>query len=311
MIEILDIDKTYPKGKVRACKGISLSVSSGEIFGLLGPNGAGKTTLLKLLSTLVQPTSGTARVNGYDILAQERLVRQSIGLSTGRERSFYFRLTGEENLQFFGALRGLKGSQLRRRVGELLDRLDLADMKDQKYMRYSTGMKKKLSIARALLPDPAVLLLDEPTSGIDPASRRRIRRIIRDTRQQGKCVLLATQDMREAEELADRIGILKDGELIREGSAAAMKAEFETSSIIISHAGHVPSDSVMDLRSLPGVSHVATTRTSLTVRCSRPSDVLGDIVRVVDHNAKLTDVRVVEPNLEDTYLRITGNTKHD
>lgn len=311
IIHVSSISKTYPKGRVRACKGISLTVKDGEIFGLLGPNGAGKTTLLKLLATLVRPTSGTAQVNGYDILVQERLVRRSVGLSTGRERSFYFRLTGEENLKFFGALRGLKGSRLRRQVGELLAQLDLTEMKNQKYMRYSTGMKRKLSIARALLADPEVLLLDEPTSGIDPASRRRIHRIIRNTRQQGKCVLLATQDMREADELSDRIGILRDGELIREGSAAAMKAEFETSSIIVNYVGDVPSSFVKELQCLPGVSNVAARGPSLTIRCSQPGDVLGDIVRIVDQSAKLTDVHVVEPSLEDTYLWIAGSANHD
>lgn len=232
MIVTKNLAKIYRKnGRILANANISITINKGEIFSLLGPNGAGKTTLIKILATLVIPTSGTAKVNGYDILKEENKVRRSIGLSTGRERSFYFRLTAKQNLEFFGSLQGLKGGELKARVEYVLRELGL--YKDRKYMKYSNGMKKKLSLARALLADPSVYLLDEPTCGIDPSAAQEIREMIKELRNKGKTILLATHNTDEAEKLSDTIGILKKGRLIKVGAPQDLKDLFREATIII------------------------------------------------------------------------------
>ncbi len=311
MIETLELCKIYSKGRIVANDRISLRVEDGKVFCLLGPNGAGKTTLIKILATLVLPTSGTAKVSGYDILKQGNDVRKAIGLSTGRERSFYYRLTGRQNLEFFGALRGLKGKDLGRRTEQLLNVLDLWEHKDRKYMKYSSGMKKKLSLARALLTDPPVLLLDEPTSGIDPVSTRDIRGMIRSLRDSGKSILVATHDMREAEELSDRIGILKTGKLIKDDTPERLRSAFRTSVIVIKHARDLAADAMVELQRLPSVEEVNTKDSTVSIHCRRPHAILNDVVRVIQRRTSLTDVKVTKPSLENVFIRMTEGEESD
>jgi ABC-2 type transport system ATP-binding protein len=199
-IELDDIHKTFrehswrtlllrkPPPRVEALKGITLSVAQGEVFGLLGPNGAGKTTLIKILATLVLPDSGTASVCGYDLSKAPHHIRRMIGLVNTAERSFYWRITGRENLTFFAALYNLPGFRKQERVGELIDLVGLGEMADTMFMKYSDGQKQRLAIARALLADPAVLLMDEPTKSLDPlASSELIHFAVRElVGEQGK-----------------------------------------------------------------------------------------------------------------------------
>lgn len=199
---------------VRALADLSLRVEPGEVFGLLGPNGAGKTTLLKVLATLLLPSEGGARVDGADLVRQPGAVRRRVGLATGDERTFYWRLTGRENLEFFSGLRGLSPAAARRRAAAVLESVDLVEQADEIVGRYSTGMRQRLAIARALVGDPPVLLLDEPTRSLDPVAAARVQALIRRlSREEGRTVLLATHQLGEAAAACDRIGILVAGVL--------------------------------------------------------------------------------------------------
>ncbi len=235
-IETFSITKQFPKitGWRRivsryqifqpAVDGVNLSVREGELFGLLGPNGAGKTTLIKMLSTLIQPTSGTARVNGYD-LSEDIPIKASIGLVTSDERSFYWRLTGRQNLVFFANLHGLPPEEIRDRVNIVLDHVKLSRMADQRFLTYSTGTRQRLSIARALLNQPTMLFLDEPTKGLDPLATRGLHNLIQDELrgQLGMTVFLTTHDLEEAQTLCDRIAIMHLGRIRACGTLSELR----------------------------------------------------------------------------------------
>ena len=197
-----------------AVDGVSFGIRAGEIFGLLGPNGAGKTTTIRMLCTLLEPTSGTATVNGYDVRRQAHLVRQSLGAVLTGERSIYWKLTGRENLTYFAALYHIPPATARKRIAELLERLDLAGRADEYVERYSSGMKQRIAIAKALLASPPVLLLDEPTIGLDPQSARNLRELILEIQAEGRTILLTTHYMEEADQLCDRVGIIDSGTII-------------------------------------------------------------------------------------------------
>ncbi len=198
----------------RALAGVSVRVEPGEIFGLLGPNGAGKTTLLKVLATLLLPSEGGARVHSADVVGEAAAVRRLVALATGDERAFYWRLSGWENLEFFAGLRGLAPAGARRRAAAVLEIVDLQPYADEVVGRYSTGMRQRLSLARALLSDPPVLLLDEPTRSLDPVAAGRVQALIkRLSLEEGRTVLLATHQLGEAAALCHRIGILVAGTL--------------------------------------------------------------------------------------------------
>jgi ABC-2 type transport system ATP-binding protein len=211
---------------VTALDRVDFEVDRGEVFGLLGPNGAGKTTLLKVLACLVLPTSGRALVNGYSVSGQEGAVKRSIGFVTSDERSFYWRLSGHENLRFFASLYGLHGSELRRRCAELLERIEVGgEAADEQFMNYSSGMRQRLAIARALLHDPPVLFMDEPTRSLDPLTAARLRGFVREqlVGREGKTILLATHNLAEAEALCSRVGVLVRGRLRRAGAPGDLR----------------------------------------------------------------------------------------
>ncbi len=211
---------------MRALDTVSLEIHRGEIFGLLGPNGAGKTTLLKLLACLILPSSGRAIVNGYSILEQEHGVKSSIGYVTSDERSFYWRLTGRENLRFFAHLYGLSGKALEQRCAELMGKVELdEEQADERFMYYSSGMRQRLALARALLHDPPILYMDEPTRSLDPLTGRHLRNFIREVlvEQDAKTVLLCTHNLREADDLCQRVGILVRGRMRRVGTPEALR----------------------------------------------------------------------------------------
>jgi len=207
-----------PGEAIVAVRDLNLGIPAGECYGLLGPNGAGKTTTVKMISTLLEPTAGSALVCGYDTVRQGADVRGNIGVMFAGERGLYWRLTGRENLELFGRMEYMPGSAIRARSAHLLDRLGLADRADQLVETYSTGMKQRLNLARTLLHDPPVLMLDEPTAALDPAAARGTRRLIRELRGEGKAVLLTTHSMQEAEEICDRVGVIHRGVLVAEGA---------------------------------------------------------------------------------------------
>lgn len=210
MIVVEKIGKHF--GPIRAVDGVSFSCHAGEVFGILGPNGAGKTTLLRLLATVLRPTAGTAALAGHDLRTAPEEVRRVIGvLPTGA--GLYGRLTARENLRYFGVLHGLSGRGLEERIQTLLERLDMAEAADLRAEILSTGMRQKVSLARALLHDPPILLLDEPSEGLDVPTARTVQAIIEESRAAGKCIVLSTHRMPEAERLCTCIGIIAKGRL--------------------------------------------------------------------------------------------------
>jgi len=229
-VETFELTKYYRRGKkarffrsflgkrkrFAAVNKVSIKVKQGEIFGILGPNGAGKTTLLKLLAALILPSSGEALVNGYHTVTQEKMVRSSIGVINSEERSFYWRLSGRRNLEFFARLYNLNSKEIKRKIEEIAQLFGVQDILDTRFGEYSSGTKQKIAIMRGLLHNPKILIMDEPTQGLDPVSIHSLRLIIKEkiVREQDKTVILATQRLEEAKELCHRVAIIDKG-LIR------------------------------------------------------------------------------------------------
>lgn len=227
---------------------VDLSIRDGELFGLLGPNGAGKTTLIKLLCTLILPTSGRASLFGYD-LHQEDEIRAQIGLVTSDERSFFWRLTGRQNLDFFASLNGLYALTAKERVNSVLRQVDLLDVADKQFQVYSTGMRQRLAIARALLKEPQILFLDEPTRGLDPNASSNLHELIRSlARNKEKTIFLTTHDLNEASDLCDRIAIMDDGKILACGTIAELQEQIKPSDEFELHVEGLPSNLIDKLR---------------------------------------------------------------
>jgi ABC-2 type transport system ATP-binding protein len=220
-IDVRGLRKSF--GRTEVLTGIDLTVDRGTVFALLGPNGAGKTTLINVLSTLVLPDAGTAVIDGHDVAASPLAVRASIGL-TGQSAAVDGVLTGEENLVLMGRLSGLRSRDARARARHLLERFDLAESARKRAKAYSGGMRRRLDLALSLVVTPPVLFLDEPTTGLDTRSRQALWEVIRSLRDEGTTVLLTTQYLEEADQLADRIAVLDRGVIVAEGTAAELKA---------------------------------------------------------------------------------------
>ncbi len=220
MIHVRRLTKHYAdlrRGQFTALAEVSFDAQSGQIFGLLGPNGAGKTTALRILSTLLRPSDGTATINGFDVLTQPSLVRHQLGFVSANT-GVYDRMTAWEMVEHFGRLYGLADEPLRARMEHLFDRLKMNDIRDQLGAKMSTGMKQKVSIARALVHDPPVLIFDEATSGLDVLVARALLQTVAELRDQGKCVVFSTHIMREAEKLCDRVAIMHRGHILASGT---------------------------------------------------------------------------------------------
>lgn len=233
MIHVRNLTKSYDdlrRGKFMALRGISFDARAGEVFGLLGPNGAGKTTAMRILSTVLRPTSGTALVNGYDVVTQPSQVRHQIGFVSANT-GVYDRMTAWEMVGYFGRLYGLQEDALRDRMEDIFERLKMNDIRDRLGAKMSTGMKQKVSIARAIVHDPPVLIFDEATSGLDVLVARALLRTVAELRDMGKCIIFSTHIMREAEKLCDRIAIIHGGQVLLEGSLDELQREHQQSDL--------------------------------------------------------------------------------
>jgi sodium transport system ATP-binding protein len=228
MIAAAHLTKTFrdkKRGEIVAVNDISFRAEPGQIYGLLGANGAGKTTTLRLLATLLKPTRGSATVAGFDVTAEPEKVRAHVGFLAA-STALYGRLTAREMITYFGKLNGLSDGEVRRRLKRLADELDMYEFLDRRCEKFSTGMKQKTSIARTLIHDPAVMIFDEPTLGLDVMTSRAIVKFVRECRDRGKTVIYSTHIMSEVEKLCDTVGIIHDGRLLEEGSPAALRAKY-------------------------------------------------------------------------------------
>ena len=241
VIEVADLRRTYrtrtspwkrATREVEAVRGVDFAVERGELFGLLGPNGAGKTTTIKMLITLLLPTAGTARVLGYDVVAEPREVRRRVGYVFGGDRGLYERLSGLDNLRYFAELYGVPPRDQSARIGELLELAGLAGRENERVEGYSRGMRQRLHIARGLLHKPEVLFLDEPSIGIDPVGARELRATVADLRTAGTTVLLTTHYMFEADELCDRIAVIAGGRIVAEGTPTDLKSRVAEGTVV-------------------------------------------------------------------------------
>jgi ABC-2 type transport system ATP-binding protein len=312
MIEASEVTFTYPKKKEPAIAGVSMSIPSGEIFTLLGPNGAGKSTMIRMLSGLTLPHQGQITICGQNLRRQEYAARRRIGLVLGDERTFYYRLTGAQNLEFFGGLYGFTRSTLRRRVQEVLSLVGLEKDGGSQFMRYSSGMKRRLSIARAILHEPPVLLLDEPNTGVDPESARRIRQIILALKQEGRCILLATHDMEEAEMMSDRIGFLKNGRLIRVGSLRDYKNLIREEGFIAQiDPSTIPSpetvkEIIAELQSEMAFDYIGFRPHQFEIKYNGTFDLNRVLQAIIQRNLRIEQVNTVGPSLEDVFIKLAG-----
>jgi sodium transport system ATP-binding protein len=225
MIHVRHLSKYYAdlkRGKIFALSGVSFDALPGQIYGLLGPNGAGKTTLLRILSTVLTPSGGSASINGHDVVTQPSLVRHQIGFVSANT-AVYDRMTAWEMVEYFGRLYGLQDEALKRRMSELFERLKMNEFRDVLGAKLSTGMRQKVSIARALVHDPPVLIFDEATVGLDVLVARALLKTVAELREHGKCIVFSTHIMREAEKLCDRISIMHRGHILAEGTLGELR----------------------------------------------------------------------------------------
>ncbi len=299
--------------QVEAVRGVSLQIEPGELFGLLGPNGAGKTTTIKMLITLLLPTSGQASILGKDVVADAREVRRHIGYVFGGDRGLYERLSALDNLRYFAELYAVPAREQRARIGHLLELVGLTGREKERVEGFSRGMRQRLHIARGLLHDPAILFLDEPSIGIDPIGARELRQTIGTLRDEGKTILLTTHYMFEADELCDRIAVIREGQVVAQGTPEQLKARVTAGSVVevetFGTAGAGLADRLAQLRALAGVRGATVTQQAhaetLVVHVAPGADVTAAVL------AALTGIRVGrvitrEPTLEDAYVELVS-----
>jgi ABC-2 type transport system ATP-binding protein len=306
-IEIENLVREFRKGP-RAVDGISLTVEPGEIYGFLGPNGAGKSTTVLMLTTLLPPTSGTARVAGYDIVKEGPQVRASIGAAL-QEAALDPFLTGRDHLRLQAALHGLARTERKKRADELLERVGLSEAADRRVRGYSGGMKRRLDLALALVHRPSILFLDEPTTGLDPQSRSALwSEMSRLAREDGVTVFLTTQYLEEADVLADRVGIIDRGRIVAEDTPEALKAEIGRPSVEATPANPEERPAVAKALDRFG-EEIPAQPGAVAVRLDHGAGDLADVVRALDaENLNVSNLRLDEPSLNDVFLEKTGRS---
>jgi ABC-2 type transport system ATP-binding protein len=305
-VEVSGLVKRF--GQVMALDGIDFEVPAGTVFGLLGPNGAGKTTAVRVLTTIIAPDRGSARVLGYDVLRDSGIVRLNIGMA-GQSAAVDINLTGTENLRLIGRLAQLPGAEASSRARELLRRFDLVDAADRPVRTYSGGMRRRLDVAASLVHRPPVLFLDEPTTGLDLQSRGELWQMIRELVDDGTTVLLTTQYLEEADRLADRLAVIDHGQVIAEGAPADLKARLGATVIELGFSER-QDRAGRAAEILDGLGDLAPERTRDTVRLTSPdgSRVLVEVLRALDaEDVSPATVAVREPSLDDVFLALTGH----
>lgn len=323
-IEVRNLRKTYRTKRrigilrsepelIEALKNVSFSVRYGEIVGLLGPNGAGKTTTIKIISTLLLPDEGEVYVDGFDVVREASEVRRRIGILLSVEKGFYGKLTGWENLEYFGVLYGLDRRFLEARLDYLFKLLELDKLGgiDRLFEEFSLGMKARLGLARALLKDPPILLLDEPTLGLDPPSAVKIRSLVKDLAREGKAILYTTHNMFEAEIVCDRILFIDRGSIIAEGSPSDLKDRIpKLRSLKITVKGDDPSQILADYSLGYSINRIDVDLFELDIKVRDPIEVLNSILPLLTVKGyRIISFRIEEPTLEDVFLYLSKGAK--
>lgn len=312
-----DLTKIFRRksGDVTALDSISLRIRSGEFFGLLGPNGAGKTTFIKILCTLVLPTSGKARVNGFDVVKHPNQVRESIGWLHGETggRALYWRLSARDNLRFYAALQNVPRSLARKRIEELLDFFKLSDQGDRMVKDFSTGMKVKLMMARCLLPNPPIFLLDEPTAGLDATTASETRNMLRElNRELGKTIVFTSHNLHEVEQLCRRVAIIKEGRIIAEGSVEELGSLIQNvKSVEVRLRNCDPEEARTALKSLDVTQKIVSVsqdeqNINIRIEVRDEDEAIPRIANVLGSRGfPLLSIQRVRPNLEEIFVKIT------
>jgi ABC-2 type transport system ATP-binding protein len=310
-IEAEGLVKVYRsrKSEVRALDGVDLAVEEGTVLGLLGPNGAGKTTAVRILATLLKPDAGRATVAGFDVVKQAQQLRHVIGLS-GQYAAVDENLTGRENLWMFGTLYQLPSAEARRRATELLEQFDLMDAADRVVKTYSGGMRRRLDLGSALIGRPRLLFLDEPTTGLDPRSRLGMWDVIRSLVREGTTLLLTTQYLEEADELADRIAVVDHGRIIARGTADELKSQVggERIEVVVRDRARIAEATDILVRHGVGASALDAHTRKVTVPAQGGASTLVSVVRDLGEiGIEIDDVAVRRPTLDDVFLALTGH----
>lgn len=295
--------------EVVAVDDVSFEIKEGELFGLLGPNGAGKTTIIKMLTTLLIPTSGSARIRGHDVEHAAEKIRPMIGFIFGGERGLYWRLSGRDNLRYFATLYHVEPDVAAKRIEYLIEMVGLKGREKEKVEGYSRGMKQRLHIARALIHDPEVLFLDEPTIGLDPVGARELREMIRNLQSEKKTILLTTHYMFEADALCERIAVIDKGNIVALDTPEELKKDVQDLSVIEVEVFGLAEEKIDKVRALSFVDNAAVENREQTqvlmVQTKRGSAAIPDLMNLLD-GVRVGKVTSREPTLEDAYVRLVG-----
>lgn len=307
-IETNDLRKSF--GATHAVDGINLNVAKGSVFGLLGPNGAGKTTTVRLLATLLIPSSGIARVLGHDLATEGATIRSKVSL-TGQFASVDEDLTGYENLVLVSRLLGHNWSAAKQRANELLNAFDLSEAASRQVRTYSGGMRRRLDIAASLIITPEILFLDEPTTGLDPRSRNQVWDMVRDIASIGTTVLLTTQYLEEADQLADRLAVIDHGKVIAEGTSRELKASVGNGTLKINLRD--PSQRLAAEALLQSISanSLQSTTEGLSIQVPNPSEATGVLHALENAGIGVAEFSLGSPSLDEVFFALTGKPKEN
>jgi ABC-2 type transport system ATP-binding protein len=308
-IDVRGLAKTYPKGKVVALDGLDLQVESGMVFGLLGPNGAGKTTLVRVLATLLEPTAGRAAVLGYDVISESLAVRRRIGLA-GQFAAVDGELTGRENLEMIARLYHLPRADARRRANELLERFGLVDAAGRRASTYSGGMRRRLDLAAGLIGRPPVVLLDEPTTGLDPRSRQELWAMVAELGREGTTVLLTTQYLEEADRLAEQIAVVDHGRIVAQGTPASLKAAVGGSvlSVRVVDPGDLPrARAELEVLTAGDEPHADPASGEIRLGVRDPGASAEALRRLDAGKVTIAAIELEQPSLDDVFMALTGH----
>ena len=304
IIEMKNLTKSF--GSLIAVNGLNLKIKEGEIFGFLGPNGAGKTTCISMLTTLIKPTSGTALVGGYDLLAEPAAIRSIIGV-VPQSFSLFPELTPVENMAYIGKLYGMKDSAIKERTEYLLKTIALSEFRNKVAGDFSGGMKQRLSVAASIISSPKILIMDEPTRGLDPQSRIAIRDLTKELNKEGITIVYTTHDMEEADKLCDRITIMDKGKFVAYGTSVELKRTIRDGHLIEVELESVTPGIMAELRKLPYVNSVSNGNGNLlNIEVTRKDNIFFQLAEFfMKHRQKVGEIRFKEPSLEDVFIHLT------